>query len=71
MSFLQAYTENEFSRDPLPALYEKSAVPAATLPSSEAEKFSVSMTPGQPHDWLRSRQMPPADCKIIKGMHSE
>ena len=50
-----------------PPAAPKSAVPAAALPSAVAEKFSVSMTPGQLHDWLRSRQMPLADCKKIKG----
>ena len=45
------------------------AVPEAASPLSE--NFSVSMTPGQLHDWLKSKQVPPADCKRIKGMYKK
>ena len=54
--------------DAPPALAEaKSTVPAATLSSAVVEKISVSMTPGQLQDWLKSSQMLLADCRITKG----
>ena len=37
--------------------------------SAGVREFSADMTAGQLHDWLQAKQMPLADCKIIKGTH--